>query len=204
MKFESGNIASRKCATRLIEFAQKPPFGACANQYRMGQNNIAKKVYPLTHFTNLHFVRMKFELEFFAEECPYLLCGGLEKLAVGMHDDKIVTVTKIVLCLQSVFNKLVKFIQIDICKKLACYISQWQSLSFCFFKTCEYRINKLKHVGTGDMLRDKRAQYNMIDRIKKFSHITLERICLDFPIFTYLATRIIQTHDSSVSTLVLT
>lgn len=116
----------------MPELAIHPFLSFLPQQSEMRENDISQKINALAVSPYLDLVRMKLKLKPLAQEILYRLQKNLQLRRIVAHNQKVVSITDIVFNMQSMLHKLIKFVQIDIGKKLAREIADRHSFSRYF------------------------------------------------------------------------
>ncbi len=172
----------------------------------MRKDDSPKEIDTTLILQNLHLPRMQTQFQLFLKKCAYRLNQFLEIFSFARHDDEIIRVSRIVLYLQFAFHELIKFVHVDIRKKLGCQIAdrnalRTEKIGITAGKAFDDSLQKPYHLRIFDFSLEKHEQNFVINTVKKLLHITFQYIAWPSVVSRYFSDHVCHSENALMSTL---
>jgi hypothetical protein len=117
-------------AVETVQLVFQPSSGSSSDERIIRPDNIAAEIYSAVGSPEDLFFRVEFQFQFRFDEIFDRILPA-KKLFFGIVDQKkIIHIAEIMAAFQSVFDKLVQFIEINVGEKLTGKISDWKAFVF--------------------------------------------------------------------------
>lgn len=197
----------------MSELSIHPFLSFLSQQSEVREGHIPQEVDTFAVSPYLDLVGMKFELESLAQKISYRLQESFQFQRVIPNYQKVVSIANIVFTVQSMFQKLITFVHIDIGKKLAREIADGQPFLQCI-STLSLSLSQARRFVTPNHFSHKPARIRIdysffenaeqnvvVDAVEELPYIAFKCIAWLHAILTHSAKHLREYRDTFMSTL---
>ena len=175
----------------MLKFSQHSLFALLSHKPVVRELHISKEIDTLPIFHELDFVRVQAESQSFAQELINWCDQFFQFSPVIRNNHKIVCISYVVLHTQLLFYKLIEVIHVHVRKQLRSQVanrnaSRMEEVSTTGFKAADDFSHQPHNLRIFDAPRQYLQQYLVVDAVKEFPHIALERITLAPRLYAFL------------------
>ncbi len=188
----------------LIQLSNHSSFSSFAERAIVRKGNIPKKINAPMIFSYRNLTWMQFKVQIATKKILYFGYQFIQKILTFRHNYKIVCVANIIFYFQFFLHKLIKFIHVDIGKKLRGQIANRESFSSKKIRrltseALNYFFHKPQCIRVFYFSTQKLDQNGVINTIEELSHITFQRISSLGEVFRITTKQFFQNLNTFVS-----
>jgi len=151
---------------------------ALPDEFVVVEAAVAEEADPLTEARDCAFVWVQVELQTLQESLDFsfvfLKCGF-----VRVNDDEVIHVPDVVFHSKCVFDELVELVEVYVCKKLACPVTERHSFANRVVRiVVKYDLGKPEHAIVLDAFSDDGQENIVIDGFEIVPDVGLQDVCL--------------------------